>query len=72
MKTTKCPFCKKKIVYSRDNRYLHCEDTNNCPYVIDNLCTVCKEGKYTYKIASYGQYKGVPFFQCDKCKTILG
>lgn len=71
MKTTKCPFCKKDIVYSRDNRYLHCEDTKNCPYIIDNLCKVCKEGKYIYKVASHGLYKGVAFFQCDKCKSIL-
>lgn len=70
MKTTKCPFCKKGIVYSRDNKYLHCEDTK-CPYIIDNLCLSCKEGKYIYKVASQGLYKGVAFFQCDKCKSIL-
>jgi ribosomal protein L37AE/L43A len=70
MKTTQCPLCGKKIVYSRDDQYLHCEDLG-CKYIIANLCVACRKGKYIHKIASHGIYKEIPFFQCNQCNNIL-
>lgn len=70
MKTTQCPLCEKKIVYSRDNQYLRCEDLN-CKYIISNLCVACHKGKYIHKVASNGFYKGSSFFQCNQCNDIL-
>ena len=70
MKTTKCPYCKKDIVFSKDNSYLRCDDLD-CPYFTPNLCKSCHEGKYIYKVASHGMYKGMSFFKCDKCGSIF-
>ncbi len=64
------PFVWKKIVYSKDNQYLHCEDLS-CKCIISNLCVAYQKGHYVRQIASHGIYKEIPFFQCNQCNNIL-
>jgi hypothetical protein len=69
-KDTTCSQCGKKLILSRDNNYIRCEDLS-CPSLIPNICRECNKGKYINSVASHGYYQGVPFFQCNQCNSIF-
>ena len=67
---TTCPHCEKRLILSRDNDYIRCEDLS-CPFFMKNICRECGNGEYIYRVASHGYYKGIPFFQCTQCNSIF-